>query len=54
MEKIKIQIAKDLLKIKAVFFRPEEHFHFLFHMVIYYSSHRELIEGPKQRFAIAP
>ena len=26
MEKIKIQIAKDLLKIKAVFFRPEEPF----------------------------
>ena len=26
MEKIKIQIAKDLLKIKAVFFRPEDPF----------------------------
>lgn len=26
MEKIKVQIAKDLLKIKAVFFRPEEPF----------------------------
>ena len=26
MEKIKIQIAKDLLKIKAVYFRPEEPF----------------------------
>ena len=26
MEKIKIQIAKDLLKIRAVFFRPEEPF----------------------------
>ena len=26
MEKIKIQIAKDLLEIKAVFFRPEEPF----------------------------
>lgn len=26
MDKIKIQIAKDLLKIKAVFFRPEEPF----------------------------
>ena len=26
MEKIKIQIAKDLLKIKAVFFRPKEPF----------------------------
>ncbi len=26
MEKIKVQIAKDLLKIRAVFFRPEEPF----------------------------